>query len=324
MGLEARLGWRRRKPNLYNSLYRFPKFGIGYLISSFGLVEELGYPMALYGFAEIPFRYPKGRWDWNYSMGLGLAFNFNPFDEEDNPLQTVIGSEINVFIAFSFEGRYHFTERWSGGFGIGYKHFSNGDFGKPNRGINIVPLTLMMEYRFHEKETTVRERIKDFQFRRFHMYNVFWGPGSKVYDDDPTNGRQVKSTVGINWLWQFHPKYRMGMGLDATYSQGGRDRVSGDASNFSKEWSFAVVGSWEWVVTERLYIPLGVGFYLHRNTENDEGQPFYFRAGVRTHLFKQKKFFLGIAFKAHGGAADFIEWTIGYTFKHDPNTYKVQ
>ncbi len=83
--------------------------------------------------------------------------------------------------------------------------------------------------------------------------------------------------------------------------------------------SFAVVGSWEWILTEHLYAPIGLAFYLHRNIENGEETPYYERAGLG-YRFKNN-LSLAVTIKAHGGVADYFEWTIAYAIQRDPNKY---
>ncbi len=115
-------------------------FGVGFYGGSFDN-NDFGEPNALYGFIDIPFYRSKSKWSWIYGIGLGLAFNFNPYNPETNPDNGLIGSEKNVYIALTIEGRYQITPHWEAGLGAGFKHFSNGRIQMPNSGINVVPVT---------------------------------------------------------------------------------------------------------------------------------------------------------------------------------------
>jgi hypothetical protein len=75
--------------------------------------------------------------------------------------------------------------------------------------------------------------------------------------------------------------------------------------------SVAVVGSWEWKLTERLYMPVGFGVYLSRAHYNQEVSSFYERIGVRYRI--DNNVFAGVQIKAHKAKADFFEFTLGYT-----------
>ncbi len=107
--------------------------------------------------------------------------------------------------------------------------------------------------------------------------------------------------------------------MDFFYSSVAENRIDSDQSAFSKAFSCAVVGSWEWAINEHLYVPLGIAFYLKRNKENDESTPYYERAGIRYRF--NSGIHTGLTIKAHGGVADIFEWSVGYTFKNDPNRY---
>jgi hypothetical protein len=87
--------------------------------------------------------------------------------------------------------------------------------------------------------------------------------------------------------------------------------VSGDKSDFNKNFSYAPVVCWEWPITKHLSLPLGIGVYLNRNEENDETENVYQRVGARYRF--NNNLFAGISLKAHYGAADYVEYTMGYS-----------
>ena len=107
--------------------------------------------------------------------------------------------------------------------------------------------------------------------------------------------------------------------MDIFYSGAAELRTESGQASFSDAVSVAVVPNWEWVISKRLYIPLGIGIYLHRNEENDERYGFYERAGIRYRVTDHIS--TGVTIKAHKGVADYFEWTVGYTFHKDPNQY---
>lgn len=311
-GMDLRLAFRRtNNQDVYSDLYRGPRFGLGYFISSFRH-GDVGTPMALYGFTEIPFTRPDhSHWEWLYSIGLGLSFNFMPYDRVRNPSNIFIGTRKNVYINLTMEGRYHVTDRLTLGGGIGYKHFSNGAVRMPNKGLNIVPLVLTAQYKLEPG----REAWKPFErpvFKPYTLWELYGSTGTRTYD--LSNRPYLKIGVGGTLLRQFCYRYRAGLGFDIFYTQGGVSRVKGAGSPFSKDFSYAPYGAWEWVINEKLSVPLHVGVYVHRNPENEEKEFFYQRIGVRykanTHLIT------GLALKANAGAADFVEFTLGYSFHH--------
>lgn len=317
-GLDLRLAWQKRVNNLYSAIYRAPKFGFGFYSASFDN-NAFGEPNGLYGFMDIPLHFPRSKWNFVYSLGIGLAFNFNYYDPIDNPGNELLGSKRNVYFSLSFEGKYNITEHWVTGLGVGFKHFSNGRLFLPNSGVNLLPFTFIAEYNFGDSETDLaKPKLTD--FIPFNMVNVYGAVGNKNFE----YGKAVyfKSTLGVNILRQFSYKFRYGLGMELFYTAGSLDRVVKDKSNFNKQFSYGVAGLFEWLVTEHLYLIANLGLHINSNIENFE-KPFFQRIGIRYALGNQKKLFVGTSLKVTEFHADYVEWNIGYSFKKDPNKYKL-
>lgn len=317
-GLDFRLGFRLNDTtSMYSAVYRRPYFGLGWYSSTFH-TAEIGKPHALYFFLTIPFQFEQAkRWTFSYTGAFGLSYNFNPYDPIDNPSNIFIGSYRNCYVHLGFLANYNFNERWAANATIGFKHFSNGSFRQPNYGINLVPFTLGVSYRISE-DNVYKYRTKIREFTPYNLVNVDLLFGSKNYKAGDPN--YLKAGLSVNFMRKINYRYSLGLGIDAFYAAQSDLRNTSDASEFSKAMSFAVVGSWEWHLTEHLYVPIGLAVYLHRNTENDEEKVYYERVGIR-YRFKNN-IYTGVTIKAHQGVADIFEWTIGYTFQKDPNKYR--
>ena len=317
-GLDLRFALQKRKNDVYSSIYRAPKFGLGLYSGNFNN-NDFGHPFGVYGFYEIPIILPQSKWSFVYNIGLGMGFNFNYYNPEGNPNNLLIGTERNVYISLAFESRYNITDHWVLGAGFGFKHFSNGRVKLPNKGINLIPITVMAEYNIGDTYTDIKEgNLKKFQ--PFNCITVFGAAGRKNFEyDEPI---YFKSSLGASYLRQFNYKFRYGGGLELFYTDGSLDRIPSDKSNFNKLFSYGFVGVFEWQITERLYMPLNVGIYFNHNKENVE-EIIYQRIGVRYLVGKPKKLFLGVSLKATRVHADYTEWTLGYTFKKDPNKYEL-
>ena len=314
-GLDFRLGFRKTDPdNIYSNVYRRPYFGLGFYAATFHNAD-VGSPNALYFFLTIPLKFEENKkFTLSYSGAFGISYNFNAYDSISNPTNVFLGSEKNVYVHLEFLGNYKFNEKWAVNAAVGFKHFSNGSFKQPNYGINLVPITLGVSYKFADDKIYHFEKAVP-DYIKYNLWNIAFIVGSKNYEVGGANF--LKSTLSINYLRQTNYKYRMGLGLDIFYSADSDLRNDSDASDFSKSISYAAVGSWEWVLTKNLYVPIGIGFYIHRNEENDEKTFFYERVGMRYRFAKH--YFAGLTIKAHGGAADIFEWTVGYTIHNDPN-----
>ena len=313
--IDIRLGFRKaNKDDVYSNVYRRPYFGVGLYTSTFHNAD-IGKPNAVYFFLTMPLKFEGvDNWSFSYSGAFGLSYNFNPYDEINNPTNVFIGSYRNCYVHLAFVANYKLSNRWILNGSFGFKHFSNGSFKQPNYGLNLIPLTVGVSYKLDKKEihyfkTPIPE------YKPHFLVNLTFAVGSKNYEVGGSN--YLKTTFGVDVLKQINYKYRIGLGFDLFYADMSLSRNSSDASEFSKSFSYAAVGVWEWVLTKRLYVPIGIGIYLHRNENNDEKTFYYERVGMRYRFANH--FFAGVTIKAHGGAADYFEWAVGYTFHHDPN-----
>jgi Lipid A 3-O-deacylase (PagL) len=316
-GIDIRLGFRKTNPNdIYSNVYRRPYMGVGFYASTFHNAD-VGKPNALYYFLTIPFVFEQDkRFTFDYSMAFGLSYQFNPYDSINNPTNIFIGSYRNCYVHLGVAGNYKINDRWQASATLGFKHFSNGSFKKPNYGINLVPLTLGVSYKFsNQKIEHLTKPIPTFQ--KYNIWNLMVAFGSKNYEHGEPN--YLKMTYGVNYLRAINYKYRFGLGLDMFYSARPELRTESGKADFSDAVSFAIVPNWEWVLSKKLYVPLGIGFYLSYNPENDEKTWFYERAGIRYKFTEHIA--AGVTIKAHKGSADFFEWTLVYSFQNDKNEY---
>ncbi len=316
-GFDVRLGFRKTDADdIYCSLYRRPYFGIGAYGSTFNN-GDIGKPAALYFFFTLPMAFENNKkLTFSYSAAFGLAYNFNPYHEYKNPANNFIGSYGNCYVHLGFVANYKISDYWSLNATTGLKHFSNGAYKLPNSGINLIPITLGVSKRLNDGNLCPKQGSLP-TYKKHDLVNISYSQGSKNYEIGERN--YYKSTFSVNYLKQMSYRYRIGLGADIFYSAGGVNRNDTDQSDFEKTVSYAVVGSWEWVLTKNLYAPIGLAYYLHRNFSNGEKQQYYERIGLRYRL--SKNLHAGLTIKAHAAVADYFEWTIGYTFHNDPNKY---
>ena len=313
-GFDLRLGFRKTDTtDIYNAIYRFPYHGVGYYLSLFNN-DAIGMPQAIYYFFTIPLNEQNKRWNFSYTGALGLSYNFNPYDKEVNPRNLFIGSYSNCYVNLGFIAEYTIVSKWKLFGMLGFKHFSNGAYRLPNSGINIVPFTMGVRYKFSDYDFKNNKSIVNKDYKPIGIFNIMMAVGIRDFTKEKMD-EYKKMTLGFNYLRQVSYKYRMGLGVDIFFTE----KSSDNRSTVRNTTSLALVGSWEWVLTKRLYVPIGLGIYLHRNKENGEQKFYYERAGIRYVIFDNLS--LGLTIKAHAGAADYFEWSISYAFKSDPNKY---
>jgi hypothetical protein len=303
--IDIRFGWQSRRNGLYTTLYRHPTFGIGGYAATFDR-PEIGSPYAIYGFVDFPYWTRNEKWQWTYSMAIGLSYNFNPYDKEKNPLNTLIGSKQNAYIHFHSRVNHKIKERLSISLGLGFTHFSNGAYKLPNVGLNKGSLLLGLQYKTsNEKVISLDQSLP--AYNRKTQTDIYWSNGVKNFQ--PGGAIYWKTGFGINKTWSIDHRYRLGLGADIFY-RSGTSNPTGIGNPLENMWSSGVYAAWEWVITERLFMPLNIGTYLYEYVENGSKHRWYERIGLRYRINRQ--LYAGMSIKAHLHVADFTEWTVGF------------
>ncbi|MFC3881474.1 acyloxyacyl hydrolase [Algoriphagus namhaensis] len=308
--IDAKIGWQRRNPNYMDDLYRNPNFGLGFT-TALPYFEEIGKPMAVYGFFEFPFgrNLKNNRLRFGYFGQLGLGFNANPYDEQNNPLNNYLGSSVNGYVHLGLNGKYRITDRLDLTATLGLKHYSNGASTKPNKGLNMVPIGIGLSTKIGRPiaRDVARPIYPDLEKRGF--WNIAAYLGRRSYEiGEPS---YFRGGLGVNYLWEASYKYRLGLGIDVFYAAGLEKRFPDQSFGLFDKTSIALVGSWEWKISDRLFVPIALGVYVYRTDLNQEFTQYYERIGVRYRIDDQIS--AGFAIKAHKAKADFFEFTLGYT-----------
>lgn len=313
-GINIRAGWRiTASKDVYFKLYHNPIYGIGLYSSTFH-TDIVGRPYALYGFVQTPFgNLNNKKWFFDYRIGLGLSGNFRPFNSENNPLNLALGSKNNVYLDFGIRTQYKINNYLRAGVGISYHHFSNGALRLPNKGVNIIPALVSLTYqpdgRKHIRDTSYTDPVE-----KIMLYHVNVGAGIKQIAKG-SDKRFFKSTFSFYASRHLTYKWRAGAGLDLFYSASGNseeiaeDKSGKLGSKLSGGPSLYIVH----VLNRNLVLNGNVGYYIHNQEFNGEITKIFLRAGFRYYVYKNLN--AGVSIKAHKGNADFIEWTLGYTFR---------
>ncbi len=309
-GVDVRLGWRSFAKSHYMYLYRYPVFGIGYSVT-LPYYSEIGRPQAVYAFGEFPLTHNGlvRKFNLSYYGQIGLGFNLNPYDADTNPANQFIGSEMNAYIHLGFKANYNLTPKLMAFTMFGLKHYSNGATRKPNAGINLAPISIGFRTNLGKQGSEFDKEMEFPPLEKRWFWDITLYAGMKNYTiGDPD---YFKGGFGVNYLWEAAYKYRFGLGMDVFFAPGMESRYPDQEFDFSDQVSVALVGSWEWKLNKRLYLPIGFGAYLKKNELNEEISWFYERVGVRYRF--ESNVFAGLQIKAHKAKADFFEFTVGYT-----------
>ena len=110
--------------------------GIGVGYNTFFHSSELGNPWSVYAFQTSRIASLTPRLSLDYEWNFGASFGWKKYDAESNPYNRVVGSKMNAYIHLSFLLNWQLDAQTNLRAGIGATHFSNGNTGYPNAGVN--------------------------------------------------------------------------------------------------------------------------------------------------------------------------------------------
>lgn len=290
--------------------YKAPYYGIGLYLGDFH-TNEIGYPLAVYGFYGIPVK----RWkklELYSEFQFGMAWNWNHYDPESNPKNVAIGSGFTVYLDLGINATYPISNDLDLGLGLSFTHFSNGGFERPNRGLNLIAPSIEVKYFFNGRpdvrhvETVAKNHTKNNELN----FMLAHGNHQIVEHEFDTNYYSVAG-LGISYSIPHGNVYRSGIGVDLNYmrslsaNEDGTPGIQGTWNNLT----IGLIYTPELVI-DRFSIVGGLGIYAKHYKYGNFTQ-LYQRAGVKYHF--TKNFSLGINVRAiNFMLAEFLEFNLGY------------
>ena len=312
--------------NLWEQIYNYPHWGIGLSVYDFYNPEEIGNPIALYGFFNAPFK----RWDrlsFNYEIGFGATFNWRHFDPVTNSSNIAIGAGESFYIDAGLNLQYALARHWDLETGFSLTHFSNGALKKPNFGLNTIAPKISIKYNFYERHDFVKQKIPIFQPEKEWLISTFIGGTNVIFDSVNVDIKEKYEGItfpvaGITTTlnWHLSRKSKIGIGMAFTYNGSVNAQVAIDNNEldvtdgvFTEKIQISIFPSYEFVM-HRFSLILQPAFYLYRKKLAKQTPIFHQRIGLKYHF--TENFFVGITLRDYEfHVSDFVEWNIGYRIK---------
>ena len=320
-----RLGHQATGEKPWQLNYGYPVFGAGVSVTQFSEPDELGTPIAVFGFITAPFkRWPRMSLD--YDLALGLAFNWKPFNPVDNPNNVSIGTKQSVFIDVGAQVSFPVAGKLSASAGFSVSHWSNGALRKPNLGINTIAPHVALRYDLRAAPPAfpiVRQRAP-FTPTTVLDIAVFAGSQNVVYDTLRID--LVEKYEGVDFLAiglhacvarQITHKSKVGIGFATDYDGAHDAQVSVENgeievvdSPFADKLQLSVFPSYE-LVLNKLSLVVQPSFYVARKKVSQQTPWYYQRVGIKVHMYRN--LFLGVNLRAYQfHVSEYLEWNIGY------------
>ena len=267
---------------------------------------------------------------------FGASFGWKKYDEETNPMNNVVGSKINAYINFGLLLNWQIDARTNLRAGVGVTHYSNGNTGYPNSGVNTIGGSFGLIRYFGSKEklelhnkayTSCRNRKA---FDPYISYDLIVYGALKKKGVFPTESSAVLvpgsfAVGGLNFnpMYNFSHYFRAGLSLDAQYDESANiadhiaNTISGpDAENirfhrppFKEQFAVGVSLRAE-IVMPVFSINLGVGrnvvckgadtdsFYQVVALKTDITRNLFLHVGYQLYKFKDpNNLMLGLGFR---------------------------
>ncbi len=306
-GIEINISKPTFGGSYYEKIFFKPRIGAGYYMSTLGNDGVFGKVHAFFPYINIPFGDQSAKFHLHYKIAFGMAYLTKKFDLKENLWNTAIGSHGNIYFNFCLNGRFKLNKQNELFAGAGFTHFSNGNYKKPNLGLNIVAVSFGMNHLFNYKAISDTQ-LEAPDIPRGIEFLVIYSAGFRVHDIDDDNyyfASSLSTEAGKYFSW----KRKAGLGIDVFYNQSLEPIYSEKQTGSISQIDLIRPGIHVFhdFLLNRLAITMQIGYYIYSPIPD---QRIYDRIGLRYKI--NNHLMVNFAIKAHYADADFVEWGIGY------------
>ena len=309
----------------WHRVYNYPSYGVGLYAARFDRAQELGQPLAVYGFFSWPFPIAQ-RVQLSADVGIGVTWNWNAFDARTNPTNTALGSSLAYQVSGAALVHYLASAHASVFAGVNVTHWSNGATKQPNLGLAVIGPQVGVRYDVARR--TAHPRVRDADLPAFvpawelvgggagsSKNVVAAGSGATASGDRRRSFGAFNVTTAVQR--QFYRFGKIASGADITYdgAAGARvDVVNGreieSRAPADQRFAVGVYGGYEHVMA-RLSVLLHLGYTVSRGVEDENVPRFYQRYGARFR-FSEHLWGTFAVRSVKGRKANFMELGLGY------------
>lgn len=316
----------------FGKLYPTAYQGIGVSWNTFFDNKEIGSPTAVYVFQGARLARFSTRLSLDYEWNFGVSFGWHPYDPYgdilgyENSKNLVVGSRVNAYINFGVLLSWQPLDNWKVTAGVDLAHFSNGNTGYPNAGVNTVGGRVGLTRSFGPSSKTIMiggsnssesAKLSGKKFSRRMTYDILlYGAGRTkgiIWNDTPYIAEGTFGILGLNVspLYRVNKFFRAGASVDVQYDESANvgEHVAGvgDDGNIrfyrpalNEQLGVGISLRAEFVMP---VFSVNIGFGRNVIYRGDELKGFYQTLALKTDLYRG--LYLHIGYKLH----DF----------HDPN-----
>lgn len=309
-GLEINLYKRVSNTTRLAKIYNHPKIGIAYYTGNMGNKDVYGQLHAVYPYIHLPLWIPSNRFQLNYKIGFGFSCLTQPFNLENNLQNIAVGSHENIYFRLGCNAQYTITPRFELFAGLGFSHVSNGNYRKPNLGLNVMAFSGGISYALNTTDNSIDHSASASPPDKPDKteYSIIYAAGLRRYEvGDPKD--YFASSLCIDAGKYLSWKHKVGIGGDLFYNQTLAPLINGKQPGTIPEQKKIRAGihGFHDFLLHKLAITMHIGYYIYTPYPQ---QRLYERIGLRYKI--SEHMMANFSIKAHYAVADFIEWGIGY------------
>ena len=310
--------------HLNEKFFNYPNFGVGLKVLNFDNVNEIGLPIALYGFMNLPLLRAR-RLTLITELSFGLSFNWKAFNPITNEYNIAFGLGQAFMSDAGLSLNYELTNHVDLVGGFNFTHFSNGAIKQPNRGINSYAPKIGVKYNFYERPKFEKYIAPKYKPHGEWVLSAFTGIKNIVFDSvnidiiERYEGAFFP-VFGVSALynWQVSKMSKFGIGTTFNFNESINAQVAIENNElvdvdgpFADKLQISIYPSYELCI-DRVSVLLQPAFYIYRKNFKNQSPVFHQRISINYQI--TDNIFAGITLRDYSMHADFVEWTLGYRF----------
>ena len=324
-------------PNtLADKIYGSPYQGIGLAHYNLSRSNELGSPFSFYLFQGARVSQISQNLSLNYEWNFGLSLGWKPYDYENNPNNTVIGSKANAYINTNFYFSWALAENLNFNAGVAVTHFSNGNTKFPNAGLNTLGVKAGILYSFIPKKEAINlppeSMVPVFEEHISYDLVLFgsWRRTGVDFMETQVASPEAYPVMGFCFspMYNLGYKLRLGISLDGFYDGSANvyteDYISGTQQQFFKppfneQLALGISGRAEYVMP---YFTVGLGIGKSFLYSKGDLKAYYQIIALKTEITRNSFVHIGYSVKDFH-LPNFLMLGIGYRFNNKyPSFYR--
>ena len=320
--LNIKFGTQTIGESLQENVLNYPQWGIGLKVLNFHNVDEIGIPLALYGFIDVALL-RRNRFTINADLGFGVSFNWRSFNPITNKYNVALGLGQAFMSDAGITLNYELTSHIDLVVGYNFSHYSNGAIKLPNFGINSYSPKVGVKYNFYYRPEFIKKKIPKIKPHGEWVLSTFAGMKNIIFDSVNIDIIEKYEGVffpafGMSALYNIQLSHFSKIGIGTTFNYNGSIDAQVAVENneledvdgpFADKFQLSIYPSYELSI-DRISVMLQPAFYIYRKKFPNMSPIFHQRISINYQITDQ--LFAGITLRDFKMHADFIEWTLGY------------